>query len=50
MTHSSAFHKKLVILGAGESGTGAPIFAQKLGFDVLVSRQGNHQRKSISRN
>jgi len=29
--------KRLVILGAGESGTGAAILAQKQGFDVFVS-------------
>src|SRR5665647_890076 len=29
--------KRLVILGAGESGTGAAILAQKEGFDVFVS-------------
>ena len=29
--------KRIVILGAGESGTGAAILAQKQGFDVFVS-------------
>ena len=29
--------KKIVILGAGESGVGAALLAQKLGFDVFVS-------------
>ncbi|MDD3906693.1 MAG: Mur ligase family protein, partial [Bacteroidales bacterium] len=29
--------KRMVILGAGESGTGAAILAQKQGFDVFVS-------------
>jgi len=29
--------KRMVILGAGESGTGAAILAQKEGFDVFVS-------------
>src|SRR5664280_2586970 len=29
--------KRMVILGAGESGTGAAILAQKKGFDVFVS-------------
>jgi len=29
--------KRIVILGAGESGTGAAILAQKKGFDVFVS-------------
>ena len=28
--------KRIVILGAGESGSGAAILAQKLGFDVFV--------------
>lgn len=32
--------KKLVILGAGESGTGAAILAKKKGFDVFVSDYG----------
>lgn len=32
--------EKIVILGAGESGTGAAILAQKLGFDVFVSDGG----------
>ena len=29
--------KKMVILGAGESGTGAAILAKKQGFEVFVS-------------
>ncbi len=29
--------KRIVILGAGESGTGAAILAQKKGFDTFVS-------------
>ena len=29
--------RRIVILGAGESGTGAAILAQKEGFDVFVS-------------
>ena len=29
--------KKIVILGAGESGTGSAILAKKQGFDVFVS-------------
>jgi len=32
--------KKIVILGAGESGTGSAILAQKQGFDVFVSDMG----------
>jgi UDP-N-acetylmuramoylalanine--D-glutamate ligase len=32
--------KKVIILGAGESGTGAAILAQKHGFDVFVSDSG----------
>ena len=32
--------KRIVILGAGESGTGAAILAKKLGFDVFVSDFG----------
>jgi UDP-N-acetylmuramoylalanine--D-glutamate ligase len=32
--------KKIVILGAGESGTGSAILAQKHGFDVFVSDKG----------
>jgi UDP-N-acetylmuramoylalanine--D-glutamate ligase len=32
--------KKIVILGAGESGTGSAILAQKMGFDVFVSDSG----------
>ena len=32
--------KKIVILGAGESGTGSAVLAQKNGFDVFVSDKG----------
>jgi UDP-N-acetylmuramoylalanine--D-glutamate ligase len=32
--------KKLVILGAGESGTGAAVLAQQKGYDVFVSDSG----------
>ena len=32
--------KKLVILGSGESGTGAAILAKRKGFDVFVSDKG----------
>src|SRR5438876_1116204 len=33
-------NKRIVILGAGESGTGAAILAQRKGFDVFVSDKG----------
>jgi len=33
-------NKKIVILGAGESGAGSAVLAQKQGFDVFVSDQG----------
>jgi UDP-N-acetylmuramoylalanine--D-glutamate ligase len=33
--------KKIVILGAGESGTGSAVLAQKHGFDVFVSDMGH---------
>ncbi len=32
--------KRLVILGSGESGTGAALLAQHLGYDVFVSDKG----------
>src|SRR5512133_3294 len=32
--------KRIVILGAGESGAGSAVLAQKLGFDVFVSDSG----------
>ena len=32
--------KRIVILGAGESGSGAAVLAKKLGFDVFVSDFG----------
>ena len=32
--------KKLVVLGAGESGTGAAILAKDKGYDVLLSDSG----------
>ena len=32
--------KRIVILGAGESGCGAAVLAKKLGFDVFVSDFG----------
>jgi UDP-N-acetylmuramoylalanine--D-glutamate ligase len=36
---------KIAILGAGESGVGAAILAQKVGFDVLVSDKGTIAEK-----
>jgi UDP-N-acetylmuramoylalanine--D-glutamate ligase len=32
--------KKIVVLGAGESGAGAAVLARKQGFDVFVSDMG----------
>ena len=32
--------KKIVVLGAGESGAGAAVLAKKQGFDVFVSDMG----------
>jgi UDP-N-acetylmuramoylalanine--D-glutamate ligase len=37
--------KKIVILGAGESGAGSAILAQKKGFDVFVSDKGEMKQK-----
>jgi UDP-N-acetylmuramoylalanine--D-glutamate ligase len=37
--------KKIVILGAGESGAGSAILAQKKGFDVFVSDKGEVKPK-----
>ena len=37
--------KKIVILGAGESGAGSAVLAQKHGFDVFVSDQGQIKDK-----
>ena len=33
--------KRIVVLGAGESGCGAAVLAKKLGFDVFVSDFGS---------
>ena len=33
-------NRKIVILGAGESGAGSAVLAQKQGFDVFVSDSG----------
>ena len=33
-------NKRVVILGAGESGTGAALLAQSKGYDVFVSDKG----------
>jgi UDP-N-acetylmuramoylalanine--D-glutamate ligase len=37
--------KKIVILGAGESGTGSAVLAQKQGFEVFVSDKGEINEK-----
>ena len=37
--------KKIVILGAGESGTGAAILAQQKGFAVFVSDKSSIKPK-----
>ncbi len=37
--------KKIVILGAGESGTGCAVLAKKLGYEVLVSDAGKIKEK-----
>jgi UDP-N-acetylmuramoylalanine--D-glutamate ligase len=37
--------KKIVILGAGESGTGSAVLAKKHGFDVFVSDKGQIKEK-----
>ena len=39
--------KKIAILGAGESGIGAAILAQKKGFEVFVSDCGNIKENYI---
>lgn len=39
--------KRIVILGAGESGTGAAILAMRHGFDVFVSDKGTIKSKYI---
>jgi UDP-N-acetylmuramoylalanine--D-glutamate ligase len=37
--------KRIVVLGAGESGAGAAVLAKKEGFDVFVSGpMSDHQR------
>jgi UDP-N-acetylmuramoylalanine--D-glutamate ligase len=38
-------NKKIVILGAGESGAGSAVLAQKKGFDVFVSDKGEIKEK-----
>ncbi len=38
-------NKKIAVLGAGESGTGAAVLAKKQGFDVLISDTGKIQEK-----
>lgn len=45
--------KKIVILGAGESGTGSAVLAQKKGFDVFVSDFGQikpEYRETLDKN
>jgi len=37
--------KRIVILGAGESGAGAAVLAKKKGFDVFVSDMSNIKEK-----
>ena len=37
--------KRIAILGAGESGVGAAILAQKKGFEVFVSDKGKIEEK-----
>lgn len=37
---------RIVILGAGESGAGAAVLAQKKGFDTFVSEQCPSSRTS----
>ena len=37
--------ERVVILGAGESGTGAALLAKQKGFDVFVSDQGQLKEK-----
>ncbi|MBE3086207.1 MAG: UDP-N-acetylmuramoyl-L-alanine--D-glutamate ligase, partial [Bacteroidetes bacterium] len=37
--------KKIVIMGAGESGAGSAVLAQKHGFDVFVSDKGQIKEK-----
>ena len=37
--------KRIVVLGAGESGTGAAVLAQKQGFEVFVSDMSLIQEK-----
>src|SRR5690606_673372 len=38
--HIEQSEKKLVVLGAGESGVGAAVLAQQKGYDVFVSDSG----------
>lgn len=40
MVQEKAINKRLVVLGAGESGTGAAILAKEKGYDVFVSDCG----------
>jgi len=43
-----AAQRKIAILGAGESGVGAAILAQKKGFDVWVSDKGKIKEKYLT--
>lgn len=47
MFKSSLVQKKVVILGGGESGTGAAILAKSKGFDVFLSDRGLLNQKYI---
>lgn len=47
MFKSSLVQKKVVILGGGESGTGAAILAKSKGFDVFLSDRGQLNQKYI---
>ena len=38
-------NNKIVILGAGESGTGSAVLAKKQGFEVFVSDKGQIKQK-----
>ncbi len=40
MNHNSKIQKRLVVLGAGESGVGTAILGKKEGYDVFVSDKG----------
>lgn len=52
MSHNSKIKKRLVVLGAGESGVGTAILGKKEGFDVFVSDKGviTEKYKEVLRN